>query len=81
MDANASLFGIPYPRGVYATHPLARPAKRLTLSFLLAYLGRLRTRRGQAVFVKPLKRQQPRSRRFAPVTRLNAPSGASNYGF
>ncbi len=81
MDANSGLFGIIHHMGEYATHPLARPAKRLALSLLLAYPGRLRTRRGQAVAVKSLKRQQPRSRRFAPVTRLNAPSGASNYGF
>ena len=62
MDTNAGVFGIHHRMGEYATHPLARPAKRLALSLLLAYPGRLR-------------------RRFAPVTRLHAPSGASNYGF
>ena len=30
--------------GEYATHPLARPVKRLALSLLLAYLGRQRRR-------------------------------------
>ena len=46
MDANTGLFGIPHRMGECATHPLARPVKRLALSLLLAYPGRLRTRRG-----------------------------------
>ena len=59
--------------GENATHPLARPVKRLAVrpdrdklsadgSLLLAYPGRLR-------------------RRFVPATRLNVPSDASNCGF
>ncbi len=47
------------------------------LSRLLAGSGLRRTREGQAESVKPLKRQQPRSRCFAAGTR----SDAANYGF
>ncbi|TAJ80427.1 MAG: hypothetical protein EPO42_04570 [Gallionellaceae bacterium] len=39
-----------------------------------------RTRKGQAVAVKPLKRQQPRSRAL-PYTAMNTHYASFNYGF
>jgi hypothetical protein len=39
-----------------------------------------RTRKGQAVAVKPLKRQHPRSRAL-PCTAMNAHCTSFNYGF
>jgi hypothetical protein len=39
-----------------------------------------RTRKGQAVAVKPLKRQHPRSRAL-PCAAMNAHYTSSNYGF
>lgn len=42
--ANLPAFDKPHRLTEPATHPLARPAKRLVLSLLLAYPGRLRRR-------------------------------------
>jgi hypothetical protein len=68
-----------YPQGVGRIRKAAKAAMT-PLSLLLAYRGGLRTREGQAGAVKPLTRQQPRSRRFVADTRPNAPSGVSDYG-
>jgi hypothetical protein len=81
MDTDFSLADNPHRLGEYATHPRVRPDKRLVVSLLLAGPGPQRTRKGQAGAVEPLKRQQPRSRRFVPDTRPNAPSSASNCCF
>ena len=81
MDIGHRSFGAPHLLGEPATSPLERPGGRLALFLLLAGPGLRRTRKGQAGAVKPLKRQQPRSRRVAPATRLNAPSAASNCRF
>ena len=76
-----SAFDHVHPLGEHATHPLARPSKLLAVSLLFAGPGLLRTRKGQAGAVEPLKRQQPRSRPFVPGTRPYVPSGASNCRF
>ena len=81
MEFGHRAFGTLHLLGETATHPLERPCGRLALLLLLAGPGMPRTRKGQAGAVKPLKRQQPRSRRVAPATRLNAPSGAYNCRF
>jgi hypothetical protein len=52
-------------RAVLAQLPLVRQVMRLPLSLVVAGIGLLPTRKGQAVAVKPLKRQQRRSPRFA----------------
>jgi hypothetical protein len=62
MKLDCSAFDDLRRLGESATHPLARPVKRLPLSLLVAGPGLL-------------------PRRFAPATRPNAPSDASNYGF
>jgi len=87
MDMDCSTFDYVVWQGDSATHPLAfmpfrvRQIMRLPLSLVVAGMSLLPTRRGQAVAVKPLKRQQRRSPLFAASARPDAPSGASNCGF
>ena len=81
MNTELIAFDAIHLLGESATHPMARLLVRLPLSRLLAGPGPQRTRKGQAGAVKPLKRQQPRSRCFAVDTRSDAPSGAFNSGF
>ena len=67
--------------GENATHPIARFSGRLAALLFVAGSGHApRARRGQAVAVKPLKRQQPRSRAL-PDNPKTAHSDTSNYGF
>jgi len=81
MNAELSAFDSVHPVGVTITRPTARLIVRLPLSRLLAGPGPQRTRGGQAGAVKPLTRQQPRSRCFVADTRSDTPSDASNFGF
>ncbi len=81
MDSNFFLFKQAHRMCEHATHPLARPVKRLVL--YPQEVGRIRKAAKAATTPLSLLLACPGRlrRRFAPVTRLNAPSGASNYGF
>jgi hypothetical protein len=69
-----------HPQGAGRIRKAAHAAMT-PLSLVVAGIGLLPTRKGQAVVVKPLKWQQRRSPRFVASARPDAPSGASNCGF